>query len=86
VRHLVSPNRLHHLWLDDWKAAYPSAQLYASPGLRNKRKDFTFDAELGDVPEPAWAKDMDQVLMRSSLAMNGVVFFPRASRTALFAT
>ena len=23
VRHLVSPNKLHHLYLQDWKAAYP---------------------------------------------------------------
>src|SRR3569623_96789 len=27
VRHLVSPNKLHHLYLHDWKAAYPDAQL-----------------------------------------------------------
>ena len=27
-RHLVSPNKLHHLYLQDWKAAYPSARQY----------------------------------------------------------
>src|SRR5579871_1092074 len=46
VRWLVSPNRLHHLYLSEWKSAYPDARLYASPGLRAKRKDLAFDSEL----------------------------------------
>ena len=29
VRFLVSPNRLHHLFLAEWKSAYPPAGLYA---------------------------------------------------------
>src|SRR5215469_5158890 len=52
VRHIVSPNALHHLFLGDWKSAYPAARLYASPSLCSKRRDLTFDAELGDEPEP----------------------------------
>ena len=39
VRHLVSPNALHHLFLGEWKSAYPAARLYASPRLRRKRRD-----------------------------------------------
>ena len=31
VRHLVSPNALHHLFLGEWKSIYPAASLYASP-------------------------------------------------------
>jgi hypothetical protein len=85
VRHLVSPNQLHHLWLNDWKAAYPGARIYASPGLSNKRRNIAFDAELGDTPEPGWASELDQVLVRGSLAMTEVVFFHRVSPTALFA-
>jgi Domain of unknown function (DUF4336) len=85
VRWLVSPNRLHHLYLGEWKSAYPAARLYASPGLRRKRTDLGFDAELGDSPEPEWTDDVDQVLMRGSFAMTEVAFFHRASRTAMFA-
>jgi Domain of unknown function (DUF4336) len=85
VRHLVSPNALHHLYLGEWKSAYPQARVYASPGLRRKRKDIAFDAELLDVPELAWAKDLDQVLVRGSFAMTEAAFFHRASRTAIFA-
>jgi hypothetical protein len=33
VRHLVSPNALHHLFLAEWTSAYPEARLYASPPI-----------------------------------------------------
>jgi hypothetical protein len=83
VRFLVSPNRLHHLFLGQWKTAYPEARLYASPGLRKKRKDLSFDGELGDVPEYEWMADVDQVAVRGSF-LTEVEFFHRASRTAIF--
>jgi hypothetical protein len=84
VGFLVSPNRLHHLYLAKWKPTYPQARLYASPGLRKKRKDLAFDADLGDSPEPEWAADIDQVPVRGSF-ITEVEFFHRASRTAIFA-
>lgn len=82
---LVSPNKLHHLFLGEWKAAYPQAKLFASPGLRRRRKDLIFDADLIDAPDPAWAGDIDQVLFNGSAIMTEAVFFHRASRTAIFA-
>jgi len=82
---LVSPNLLHHLYLGDWKAAYPSAPMFASPGLKSRRKDLVFDAELTDEPDPLWADDIDQVLLRGSFVMTEAVFFHRASGTAIFA-
>jgi Domain of unknown function (DUF4336) len=85
VRYLVSPNKLHYLFLADWKRAYPDAKLYASPGLAKRRKDLTFDAELGDAPAPEWAADIDQVLMLGSFALTEAVFFHRPSATAIFA-
>lgn len=85
VRFLVSPNLLHHLFLGEWKAAYPQARLYASPGLARRRKDLAFDGLLGDAPEPGWAVDVDQVVMRGNPFLTEVVFFHRASRTAIFA-
>ncbi len=84
VRFLVSPNKLHHLFLDEWKSAYPEARLFASPGLRKKRSDLAFDGDLGDAAEPAWAADIDQVPVRGSPFLTEVVFFHRASRTAIF--
>ena len=66
VRYLVSPNALHHLFIAEWKSAYPEARLYASPRLRDKRKDLAFDATLAEAPEPEWAADIDQVVLHGS--------------------
>lgn len=84
VRFLVAPNSLHHLYLDDWRRAYPAAKLFAPPGLRERRKDLRFDADLGDAPAPEWAGEIDQVLVRGNLITTEVVFFHRQSRTAIF--
>jgi Domain of unknown function (DUF4336) len=45
VQHIVAPNSLHHLFLPEWKRAYPRAKVYAPPGLRRKREDIVFDAD-----------------------------------------
>ncbi|MDH3639826.1 MAG: DUF4336 domain-containing protein, partial [Gammaproteobacteria bacterium] len=84
VRYIVSPNKIHHLFLAQWHDQWPEARMYAPPGLAQRKPDLRFDAELCDDPDPAWAADIDQVIFRGSLAMEEVVFFHRASRTAIF--
>ncbi len=84
VRHIIAPNSLHHLFPAEWKAAYPGARLCAPPGLRGKRKDIVFDADLDDAPSPDWAGEIDQVLMPGNLITTEVVFFHRKSGTVLF--
>ena len=83
VGHIVSPNKIHHLFLAQWHDRWPSAHMYAPPGLAERKPDLPFDAELGDTPAPAWAGDVDQVIFHGSLAMEEVVFFHRESRTAI---
>ncbi len=83
VRHLVSPNKIHHLFLGEWASIWPEAKLYASPGLKRRRRDLSFDAELADQPDAAWANDIDQVIFHGSVAMEEVVFFHRPSKTAI---
>jgi hypothetical protein len=84
VRHIVAPNSLHHLSLPEWKRACPGAKIHAPPGLRKKRKDIVFDADLGGVPGPDWANQIDQVVMQGNLITTEVVFFHVASGTVLF--
>ena len=43
VRFVVSPNKLHHLYLADAQAAFPEAELYAPPGLSRKRPKLRFE-------------------------------------------
>jgi hypothetical protein len=83
VRHLVSPNKLHHLFLKQWAQAWPDPKLYASPALARRRCDLTFARELSDAPDPAWLTDIDQVIFHGSFFMEEVVFFHLASRSVI---
>ena len=84
VRFLIAPNLIHHLFLGEWKEAYPEARMYGAPGLLEKRRDLNFDGELGDAPERGWASELDQVEVRGSVAITEIVFFHRASGSAIF--
>jgi len=84
VRYLIAPNSLHHLFLDEWRRAYPAASLHAAPGLRRRREDLDFDSDLGDGPRAEWSDEIDQVLMRGNLITTEVVFFHRRTGTAIF--
>lgn len=83
VRFLVSPNKLHHLYLGAWAEAFPEARLYAPPGLAARRRDLGFHAELGDATPPEWRGEIDHVLLGGSLFMTEALFHHRASRTVL---
>lgn len=85
VRFVVAPNKLHHLFVGDYLSSYPEAQLYASPGLPEKRPDLRFHGVLGDAPEPGWAEDLDQTVFRGERQLEEIVFFHRASRTLILA-
>lgn len=85
VQHIVSPNRLHHRFLREWTLRWPNALLHAPPGLPLKRPDLHFDVDLDTQPDgPSLTGIIDQVVFRGSFAMEEVVFFHRASRTAIF--
>ena len=89
VRHLVSPNKIHYAHIATWKRAYPEATAWASPGVRERaasqRADVFFDADLGDLPEEVWVKDLDQLIFRGGRFMEEVVFFHRKTRTLILA-
>jgi len=85
VTHLVSPNRIHHLYLSDWNALYPAARLWGPASTIAKRSDLSFQAPLGDQPPAEWADEIAQFHFTGSPALDEVVFFHRASRTAILA-
>ena len=75
VRFVVAPSLLHgHVSMADHATAYPDAELVAAPGLRERRPDLTFAADLGADPDPHWASDLDQA---ASVPDRGSVPAPR---------
>lgn len=85
VRHLVSPNKLHHLFLPAWQAAWPEAALWGPRSTIQKRRDLPFRPALEDTPPPEWGRDIDQAWFRGSFAMDEIVFLHRPSATAIVA-
>ncbi len=84
-RHLVSPNKLHHLYLQDWKKAYPSALFWGPQSTITKRADLTFQAPLENTPPPQWQDELDQAWFCGSRFLDEIVFFHRKSGTAILA-
>jgi hypothetical protein len=81
TRAIVAPNRLHHLFIQDYIAAYPEARVYAAHGLPKKRPDLRFDDILSDTPPAEWRGQIEQRLFRGAPPLNEVVFFHPATRT-----
>lgn len=85
VHCVVAPNALHHLFVGEWRQAYPGAKIYAAPGLRKRRRDIMFDGDLNESTPPDWSSEIDQVVVRGNWITTEVVFFHRKSRTVIFA-
>ena len=42
IAHLVSPNKIHHLFLEGWQNHYPKAKLWGPKSTIDKRSDLSF--------------------------------------------
>lgn len=83
VKYLISPNKIHHLFIQDWIKLFPNAIAFSAPGLKEKRTDVTFHGELSDQPESQWSDEIEQLIFRGSKAMDEVVFFHKKSNTLI---
>lgn len=82
VRVVVPASSLHgHLFMEQYRAAYPRAALFAAPGLERRRKDLTFDGALGDEPDSRWRDDLDQMRFEGHRNLTEIPLFHRRSRT-----
>ena len=86
IRHLVSPNKIHHLYLHEWKAAYPDAKIWG-PEFDDSEtpRSSLLGAPLGDTVPAEWQPDLDLAWFRGSFVMDEVVFYHRSSRTVIIA-
>lgn len=85
VHWLISPNKIHHLFLGEWKAAYPDAEIWGPRSTAEKRDDLTFTGTLdGGMPEE-WHGIFEMAHMQGSLVMDELAFFHTPSRTTILA-
>jgi hypothetical protein len=87
VGHLVAPNSAHWMHLKSWQGAYPDAQTWAAPGLRNRRavrrSGVRLDHDLSSAAPVDWAGEIDQVVIPGGAGFREVVFLHRPTRTAV---
>jgi hypothetical protein len=80
VRFVVPASSLHgHLFMEQYRAAYPSAELFSAPGLDRKRRDLAFDGLLGSTPDPRWSEDLDQAALLGHRFVTEIAFLHRPS-------
>jgi hypothetical protein len=85
VRHIVSPNKLHYLFLGEWQAAFPEAKLWGTAATIAKCRELRFAGPLTDDPPADWQGQIDQFHFANSPIVAEVIFFHRVSRTAIIA-
>jgi hypothetical protein len=83
VAFIVAPGTYHHLHVGSCQRAFPGAATHICPGVEKKQPNLAFDRQLGDAPDPAWATDLDQALLRGSRFIREAAFFHRSSRTLI---
>jgi hypothetical protein len=83
VRHLVSPNKLHHLFLAEWSARFPDARLWGTASTVAKVRNFRFSGVLGDEAPSDWAGQIAQYHFDNSRFLDELFFFHRKSHTAI---
>ncbi len=83
-RWIVGPNRIHYWWIPDWRAAFPEAEVYLAPRIKEQargRIDFDGLPLLAESGYP-WDEEIATLPIAGSF-MTEAVFFHRASRTLI---
>jgi hypothetical protein len=81
-RWIVGPSRIHYWWIPDWHAAFPAAEVYLAPKIREQSKGrIDFPAhDLDRTSGYPWDGAIETLPVEGSY-MTEVVFFHRPSRT-----
>ncbi len=83
VRHLVSPSKMHRLFLPEWITAYPQAVHYVPMGMTLHAPGGKLPTPLGQHPPREWQGQIEQLEVQGIPELNEVVFFHPATRTLI---
>jgi len=81
VRWIVTPNCFHGLYIDDWLAAFPSAQSFAPTGV--KAPTAAVPVPLDESAAGLWSADIAQLRVAGIPKLNEYVFFHRPSKSLI---
>ncbi len=83
VRHVIAPNRFHHLFAGEYAAAYPESTLFAAPGLGDKRPDLEIGGVLPAEAPASWKSELAYLFFAGLPFANEVVGLHKKTRTLL---
>lgn len=88
VRFVLAPNKIHNVFLPGYEHAYPGAQFYFAPGLRERRPslrcDGIVDAKAAEAGLPfAPSGLLDAIVTEGNAFFAEVLLFHRPSRTLI---
>jgi hypothetical protein len=84
VAWIIGPNRLHYWWIPQWHRAYPAAQVWLAPRIREQAGghiDFP-TVELDEGGPRPWDEEIATLSLNGSY-MTEIVFFHKATRTLI---
>ena len=84
VRYIVGPNRIHYWWIPEWHAAFPKADVYLAPRIREQAgSHIDFDARTLEASSGyPWDGEVATLPVAGGY-MTEIEFFHRASRTLI---
>jgi hypothetical protein len=82
VRYVIAPSLTHHLFVNDFAACYPDAELFGTPGLSDKRPDIANlqTLKIGATP---WEPELTGMLFGGMPTVNETVWFHAPSATLI---
>ena len=83
VAFIIAPGNYHYLHVKSAQDAFVGAETHICPGIEKKDPKLSYSKVLGDEPDPAWAEDLDQVLVQGSRFIWEVAFFHRTTKTLI---
>ena len=85
VRHVVSPNKIHHLFLKEWQEKCLEAKFYSPPGLpkRSVAQGIRFDHALENDKAMEFTNEVKHVVFGGSSIMEEVMFYHLKSKTCI---
>ncbi len=83
VGFIIAPNKIHSLGVDPWRAAFPEAEVWVSPGFEERHPKIAFDGVLTNTAPAIWADDIRQQVFHGHRVLDEVVFLHRKSRTLI---
>lgn len=83
VAFIIAPNRMHHLFVAPFAAAFPDATVYGPAGLHKKRPDLRAISDLPAEDVAEWQPDLEHLAFEGIPAGSESVWFHRPSATLI---